>query len=88
MYFMKTGEPREIPSGKADIYIAYQVEFIPFVKRLNAHQRKVDKALYSFGQFFEAGKSLPLNIVACRWKSRALQHSPYAFGVVGDDGIL
>lgn len=50
---MKTGEPREIPSGKAEIYASYQGEYIPFVKRLNVHQRKIDKALYSFGRFLK-----------------------------------
>ena len=57
MHFMRTGEPREIPSRKADIYAVYQGEYIPFVKRLNAHQRKIDKALYSFGQFLKLAKT-------------------------------
>jgi hypothetical protein len=32
MHFLNTGEPGEIPSRKADIYAAYQREYIPFVK--------------------------------------------------------
>lgn len=51
MHFMKTGEPKEIPDKKSDIYTAYREDYIPFVKRLNAAPRKIDKALYSFGQF-------------------------------------
>lgn len=56
MHFMEAGELKEIPPKKRDIYTAYQVEYVPFAKRLNAHQRKVDKALYSFGQFLKLAK--------------------------------
>ena len=53
MHFLNTGEPGEIPSREADIYAGYQREYIPFVKRLDTHQRKIDKALYTFGQFLK-----------------------------------
>ena len=53
---MKTGEPKEIPDKKSDIYAAYREDYIPFVMRLNAAPRKIDKALYSFGQFLKLAK--------------------------------
>jgi len=53
MHFVKAGEPKEMPSRKADIYAAYQKEYISFVKSLNTDQRKIDRALYSFGQFLK-----------------------------------
>jgi hypothetical protein len=56
MYFMNKAEFREIPPRKADVYDAYKTEYIPFVKGLNADQRKIDKALYSFGQFLKLAK--------------------------------
>jgi len=53
MHFLKTGGIKEIPSRKADKYAAYKEEYIPFVRSLNAKQRKIDKALYSFGQLLK-----------------------------------
>jgi hypothetical protein len=53
MHFMKTGKLIEIPSVKAKVYVSYKNEYIPFVKKLNSDQRKIDKALFAFGQFLK-----------------------------------
>jgi hypothetical protein len=56
MRFMKSGNIEELPAKKADVYGHYQTEYIPFVRALKAEQRKVDKALYTFGQFLKRTK--------------------------------
>lgn len=53
MHFMKTGKLKEISSAKAEVYELYKRDYIPFVTTLNSHQRKIDKALYAFGQFLK-----------------------------------
>jgi hypothetical protein len=52
-HFMKTGELKEIPSAKAKVYKSYKDEYLPFVKKLTFDQRKIDKALFAFGQFLK-----------------------------------
>jgi hypothetical protein len=53
MHFMKTGRIAEIPSAKFRIYESYKNEYLPFVRLLNSHQRKIDRALFAFGQFLK-----------------------------------
>ena len=53
MHFMQTGEIRELPEAKAVIYSEYKNAYIPFVIRLNSNRRKIDKALFAFGQFLK-----------------------------------
>jgi hypothetical protein len=53
MRFMKSGKLEEISSAKTEVYDTYKNEYIPFVKTLNSDQRKIDKALFAFGQFLK-----------------------------------
>jgi hypothetical protein len=53
MHFMKAGVIREISADKANVYESYEREYIPYVKALASHRRKIDKALYAFGQFLK-----------------------------------
>jgi hypothetical protein len=53
MHFMQTGDIKELPSHKPSIYEFYQREYIPFVRHLNSDRRKIDKALFAFGQFLK-----------------------------------
>jgi hypothetical protein len=57
MHLMKTGKLKEIPSAKADVYNSYKRQYIPFVRSLNFDQRKIDKALYTFGQFLKMARA-------------------------------
>ncbi|MGY2915783.1 hypothetical protein [Bradyrhizobium sp. USDA 3262] len=62
MHFMKTGKVAELPKVKAEIYQAYKTEYVPFVRLLDFDPRKIDRALFAFGQFLKvAGRYLPHN---------------------------
>jgi hypothetical protein len=56
MRFMVTGKIEELSGRKAVIYAAYQGKYIPHVRGLGADWRKIDRALYSFGQFLKMVK--------------------------------
>jgi hypothetical protein len=56
MHFMKTGDLKEIPFAKAKVYKSYKEEYIPFVTNLNSDQRRIDKALFAFGQFLKLAR--------------------------------
>ena len=51
MRFMKSGKIEKLPSEKKRVYHLYEYEYIPFAKSLGQDERKIDKALYTFGQF-------------------------------------
>jgi hypothetical protein len=53
MRFMQTGIIEGLPLQKRAIYQIYKTEFIPFVDILNGERRKVDRALFAFGQFLK-----------------------------------
>lgn len=57
MQFMKTGELKKIPSAKAEVYKSYEQEYVPFVSTLNSEKRKIDKALFAFGQFLKMAQA-------------------------------
>ena len=54
MHYLQTGTVKEIPSKNCDKQTSYITEYLPFY---NAHgyypDRKLDKALFSFGQFLK-----------------------------------
>lgn len=57
MRYIQTGRIEEISKKNSSIYKTYQNDYIPFVKSLNeTDQRKIDKALFSFGQFLKKSK--------------------------------
>ena len=57
MRYIQTGKIDEISDRKSIIYSTYQNDYIPFVNSLKeADQRKIDKALFSFGQFLKKAK--------------------------------
>jgi hypothetical protein len=54
MHFMQTGQISEIGTTNKQKYEAYELRYLPFVRSLNiSDQRKVDKALFTFGQFLK-----------------------------------
>jgi len=54
MHYLQTGDLKEIPRKNIDKQLSYISEYLPFY---NAHgyygDRKLDKALFSFGQFLK-----------------------------------
>jgi len=54
MHYLQTGTIKEIPSKNSDKQTSYITEYLPFY---NAHgyypDRKLDKALFAFGQFLK-----------------------------------
>lgn len=64
MHFMLTGKIVEIGLTSKQKYASYLNEYIPFISRFSsAGGRKVDKALFSFGQFLKLAK--PYTCGAC-----------------------
>lgn len=54
MKYMKTGKIIEIGKTNKQKYESYQNEYIPFINSLSEiDHRKLDKALFSFGQFLK-----------------------------------
>lgn len=55
MKFMQTGQVMEIGNTNKQKYASYLNEYIPFVQKLNSNSstRKLDKALFAFGQFLK-----------------------------------
>ena len=59
MVYIKKQVIEEIPTNKADIFTLYLKEYIPFVKAFNEKShRRIDKALYSYGQFLKKVKRI------------------------------
>lgn len=61
MRFMETGNLEELISGtsiaaRAEIFRSYG-DYMSFASKLDANKRKVDRALYTFGQFLKLAKS-------------------------------
>ena len=57
MGYIRTGKIEEISEKKSVMYKTYQNDYIPFLNSLNEKdQRKIDKALFSFGQFLKKAK--------------------------------
>lgn len=54
MIYIKTGGIKEIGNTKKKIYESYKNEYIPFLDSFDGYDgRKIDKALFSFGQFLK-----------------------------------
>ena len=54
MKYMKTGQITEIGNTNKQKYESYINEYIPFVREFaNIEHRKLDKALFAFGQFLK-----------------------------------
>jgi hypothetical protein len=56
MRYLESGRLEEIGSTNKQKYMAYENQYIPFLAKLKtveADQRKVDKALFSFGKFLK-----------------------------------
>lgn len=54
MRYLETGRIEELGGTNRQKYIAYEIGYIPFLKKLNlGEQRTVDKALFAFGQFLK-----------------------------------
>lgn len=55
MTYIKTGEvvADVLTGGPLAVYDSYRDEYIPFVSDLGSDRRKVDRALYTFGQFLK-----------------------------------
>ena len=57
MHYLQTGIIEEIPSKNIDKQAAYIKEYVPFYTELeelgDCKGRKLDKALFSFGQFLK-----------------------------------
>jgi len=56
MYFIKELKIKEIPNTKKEIYKLYSNEYIPFYDMFEFEKRKIDKALFTFGQYLKAVK--------------------------------
>ena len=55
MVYLKTGEIKEIPESNEEKQLKYIKEYLPFYNVEHEHydDRKLDKALFSFGQFLK-----------------------------------
>lgn len=57
MKYLTTKKIVEIESNKKKIYESYKNEYLPFIKLFSdISHRKIDKALFSFGQFLKIAK--------------------------------
>jgi hypothetical protein len=54
MHYLQTGTINEIPSKNRDKQLSYINEYLPFYNHHESYEdRKLDKALFSFGQFLK-----------------------------------
>ncbi len=56
MFFIKEKVIKEIPKAKKEIYKIYNDEYIPFYDNFDIERRKIDKALFTYGQYLKAIK--------------------------------